>query len=94
MMNLKESKRQRLLSLINRYLSQSNIKMKYVLRKYQKKLVQGRSLTDHELQTMIPLLVHNLRMSEEQVRTYFAELTLSEKPQQEQTRTLEEFFVD
>ena len=93
-MNFKESKRQRLLSLINTYLSQSNIKMKYVLRKYQKKLVHGRSLTDHELQTMIPLLVHNLRMSEEQVRTYFAEVTLTEKPQQEQSRTLEEFFVD
>ena len=92
-MNLRESKKQKLLTLINQYLSQSNIKMKYVLKRYQKKLVEGKSLTERELESMIPLLVHNMRMSGDQVRGYFSELTQIPKPVREEMNTLEEFFV-
>ena len=92
-MNLRESKKQKLLTLINQYLSQSNIKMKYVLKIYQKKLVEGKSLTERELESMIPLLVHNMRMSGDQVREYFSELTQIPRPVREEMNTLEEFFV-
>ena len=92
-MNLRESKKQKLLTLINQYLSQSNIKMKYVLKKYQKKLIEGKSLTERELESMIPLLVHNMRMSRDQVRGYFSELTQIPRPVREKMNTLEEFFV-
>jgi hypothetical protein len=92
-MNLRESKKQKLLTLINQYLSQSNIKMKYVLKRYQKKLIEGKSLTERELESMIPLLVHNMRMSEDQVRGYFSELTQIPRPVREEMNTLEEFFV-
>ena len=92
-MNLRESKKQKLLTLINQYLSQSNIKMKYVLKRYQKKLIEGKSLTERELESMIPLLVHNMRMSRDQVRGYFSELTQIPRPVREEMNTLEEFFV-
>ena len=92
-MNLRESKKQKLLTLINQYLSQSNIKMKYVLKRYQKKLIEGKSLTERELESMIPLLVHNMRMSGDQVRGYFSELTQIPRPVREEMNTLEEFFV-
>ena len=92
-MNLRESKKQKLLTLINQYLSQSNIKMKYVLKRYQKKLVEGKSLTERELESMIPLLVNNMRMSGDQVREYFSELTQIPRPVREEMTTLEEFFV-
>lgn len=92
-MNLKESKRQRLLSLINRYLSQSNIKMKYVLRKYQTKLINGKSLTEKELDSIVPLLEWNMGMNQKQVKEYFCEVTRHIKEKPEVTNTLEEFFV-
>ena len=92
-MNLRESKKQKLLTLINQYLSQSNIKMKYVLKRYQKKLIEGKSLTERELESMIPLLVHNMGMSGDQVRGYFSELTQIPRPVREEMNTLEEFFV-
>ena len=92
-MNLKESKRQRLLSLINRYLSQSNIKMKYVLRKYQKKLIDGKSLTEKELDSIVPLLQWNMGMSQRQVKEYFREITRHINEEPEVTSTLEEFLI-
>ena len=92
-MSTKESKRQRLLSLINRYLSQSNIKMKYVLRKYQTKLIDGKSLTEKELDSIVPLLEWNMGMNQKQVKEYFCGVTRHIKKKPEVTNTLEEFLV-
>jgi len=92
-MNSINTKRQRLLTLIKKYLSQSNIKMKYPLMRYQTKLINGKSLTEKELDSMIPLLVWNMKMTREQIKDYFSEITRTQPVKREVTNTLDQFFV-
>jgi hypothetical protein len=90
-MTPREHRKRKLISLLDRYLSQQNIKMKYVLRKYRKKLIEDQSLTDQEFSHLIPLLVWNMRMSEDQLTKYFQNLII-QKRSEEPGNTLEKFF--
>ena len=67
-------KRKKLLSLINRYLNQENIKMSYVLGKYKDKLENGKRLKESEFENIIPLLKWNMKMTPEELRVYFSEV--------------------
>jgi hypothetical protein len=88
-----EHKRQRLISLIRKYLSQSNIQMKFALQRYETKLLKGKCLTVKELDSMLPLLVWNMKMSRDEVRHYYADLLKTHEMNQETTSTLDEFFI-
>ena len=90
-MTPREHRKRKLISLLDQYLSQHNIKMKYVLGKYRKKLIGGQFLTDKEFSHLIPLLVWDMKMSEDELSIYFQDLIVQNRPE-ESGNTLENFF--
>lgn len=93
MMNVIEMRRTELLKWIEKYLSQRNIKMKYVLRKYRDRLMTGKTLSEKEFDHLVPLLKWNLKKSDRGVKEYFSCLIRgSRSAEPEERGTLEEFF--
>jgi len=93
-MNQIDHKRRRLIRLITKYLSQSNIIIKPELTQHKQSLDEGSNLKPEHFSKLIPLLVLDMKMDPKEVSAYYQclvghNLTYSTT----ETQTLDEFFI-
>ena len=93
-MNQIDHTRRRLIKLITKYLSQSNIIMKPELTQHKQSLDEGSKLKLKHFNQLVPLLVWDMKMDHQQVRDYFSCL-VGQNPTHSttETQTLDEFFT-
>ena len=94
-MNQIDHKRRRLIRLITKYLSQSNIIMKPELTQHKQSLDEGSKLRLKHFNQLVPLLVWDIKMDPKEVRAYFSCLVGRDNPTHITTeiQTLDEFFI-
>ena len=93
-MNQIDHKRRRLIRLITKYLSQSNIIIKPELTQHKQSLDEGSKLKLKHFNQLVPLLVWDMKMDHQQVRDYFSCLVgQSSTHSTTETQTLDEFFI-
>ena len=93
-MNQIDHKRRRLIRLITKYLSQSNIIMKPELTQHKQSLDEGSNLKPEHFSQLVPLLVWDMRMDPKEVRTYFSCLVGQNSTHSTtEIQTLDEFFI-
>ena len=93
-MNQIDHKRRRLIRLITKYLSQSNIIMKPELTQHKQSLDEGSKLRLKHFNQLVPLLVWDMKMDPKEVRAYFSCLVCHNPTHStSETQTLDEFFT-
>ena len=94
MMNQIDHKRRRLIRLITKYLSQSNIIIKPELTQHKQSLDEGSNLKPEHFSQLVPLLVWDMKMDSQEVSAYYSCLVgQSSTHSTTETQTLDEFFV-
>ena len=93
-MNQIDHKRRRLIRLITKYLSQSNIIIKPELIQHKQSLDDGSNLKPEHFSQLVPLLVWDMKMDPKEVSAYYSCL-VSHNPTYSTTeiQTLDEFFI-
>lgn len=87
----KEQRKRVLISLLDQYISQENIKIKHVLIKYRNILKNGKCLSEREFSHITPLLVWNMKMTKKQLTEHFQNL-IAQNKLKNTTNSLENFF--
>ena len=93
MINQIDHKRRRLIRLITKYLSQSNIIMKPELTQHKQLLDEGSKLRLKHFNQLVPLLVWDMKMDPKEVRDYFSCLVGGPIQSTKGSQTLDEFFI-
>ena len=93
-MNQIDHKRRRLIRLITKYLSQSNIIIKPELTQHKQSLDEGSNLKPEHFSQLVPLLLWDMKMDPKEVSAYYSCL-VSHNPTYSTTeiQTLDEFFI-
>ena len=85
--------RERLIKLLNSYLSKPHVLMKRPMRFYLNRLETGQNLKTSHIRSLLPFLRWNLSpMTDKQIMEYFFELTRPTRTPPQPSNTLEHFF--
>lgn len=89
----KESKKRVLIKLINYYLTKEHIQSRYLFKFYRDNLLNDKYLTERQFRHLSKYIVHDLKMTTDQVRSTFEELVQNNRQPHYERNDLTPFMI-